>query len=135
MRHELLGRQEVQTLLDGYAQTIPRLWKNSSPDLLTIGEIQKVLQNLLREGVPIRNFITILETLADTAAITRDTDYLTGICTGSPGPTSNPGICGERAANSAYPKSSVGGRDSSEYRPHGAGNNGDDGSSAAPGTV
>ena len=49
------------------------------PDMLTIGEVQKVLQNLLREGVPIRNMVTILETLADTASITRDrttTEYV-----------------------------------------------------------
>ena len=61
---------------DGYAR-LSAVVEELVPDLLTIGEIQKVLQNLLREGVPIRNFITILETLADTAAITRDTDYLT----------------------------------------------------------
>jgi flagellar biosynthesis protein FlhA len=75
--HELLGRQEVQTLLDGVRSDYPAVVEELVPDLLTIGEIQKVLQNLLREGVPIRNFITILETLADTAVITRDTDYLT----------------------------------------------------------
>src|SRR5690554_8158736 len=61
--HELLGRQEVQTLLDGVRSDYPAVVEELVPDLLTIGEIQKVLQNLLREGVPIRNFITILETL------------------------------------------------------------------------
>ncbi len=75
--HELLGRQEVQTLLDGARGDYPAVVEELVPDLLTVGEIQKVLQNLLREGVPIRNFVTILETLADMAPITRDASYLT----------------------------------------------------------
>lgn len=75
--HELLGRQEVKTLLDGAREEYPAVVDELVPDLLTIGEVQKVLQNLLREGVPIRNMVTILETLADTASITRDPDYLT----------------------------------------------------------
>lgn len=75
--HELLGRQEVKTLLDGAREEYPAVVDELVPDLLTIGEVQKVLQNLLREGVPIRNMVTILETLADTATITRDPDYLT----------------------------------------------------------
>ncbi len=75
--HELLGRQEVKTLLDGAREDYPAVVDELVPDLLTIGEVQKVLQNLLREGVPIRNMVTILETLADTASVTRDPDYLT----------------------------------------------------------
>ena len=75
--HELLGRQEVKTLIDGVREEYPAVVDELVPDMLTIGEVQKVLQNLLREGVPIRNMVTILETLADTAAITRDPDYLT----------------------------------------------------------
>jgi flagellar biosynthesis protein FlhA len=75
--HELLGRQEVKTLLDGAREEYPAVVDELVPNLLTIGEVQKVLQNLLREGVPIRNMVTILETLADTATITRDPDYLT----------------------------------------------------------
>ncbi len=75
--HELLGRQEVKTLLDGAREEYPAVGDELVPTLLTIGEVQKVLQNLLREGVPIRNMVTILETLADTATITRDPDYLT----------------------------------------------------------
>jgi len=75
--HELLGRQEVKTLLDGAREEYPAVVDELVPDLLTIGEVQKVLQNLLREGVPIRNMVTILETLADTAPVTRDPDYLT----------------------------------------------------------
>ena len=75
--HELLGRQEVKTLIDGVREEYPAVVDELVPDMLTIGEVQKVLQNLLREGVPIRNMVTILETLADTASITRDPDYLT----------------------------------------------------------
>ncbi len=75
--HELLGRQEVQTLLDGARGDYPAVVEELVPDLLSVGEIQKVLQNLLREGVPIRNFVTILETLADMAPVTRDASYLT----------------------------------------------------------
>ncbi|NMA61628.1 MAG: flagellar biosynthesis protein FlhA [Firmicutes bacterium] len=75
--HELLGRQEVQTLLDGAREDYPAVVDELVPDLLTVGEVQKVLQNLLREGVPIRNMVTILETLADMAPLTRDPDYLT----------------------------------------------------------
>lgn len=75
--HELLGRQEVRTLLDGAREDYPAVVDELVPDLLTVGEVQKVLQNLLREGVPIRNMVTILETLADMAPLTRDPDYLT----------------------------------------------------------
>lgn len=75
--HELLGRQEVKALLDGAREDYSAVVDELMPDLLSIGEIQKVLQNLLREGVPIRNMVTILETLADMAPVTRDPDYLT----------------------------------------------------------
>jgi len=75
--HELLGRQEVKTLLDGARENYSAVVDELVPDLLTVGEVQKVLQNLLREGVPIRNLVTILETLADMAPVTRDVDYLT----------------------------------------------------------
>ena len=75
--HELLGRQEVKTLLDGARENFSAVVDELVPDLLTVGDVQKVLQNLLREGVPIRNLVTILETLADMAPVTRDVDYLT----------------------------------------------------------
>lgn len=75
--HELLGRQEVKALLDGARENYSAVVDELVPDLLTVGEVQKVLQNLLREGVPIRNLVTILETLADMAPVTRDVDYLT----------------------------------------------------------
>ena len=75
--HELLGRQEVQTLLDSLRNDYSAVISELVPNLMTVGEIQKVLQNLLREQVPIRNLVTILEALADAAAISKDIDYLT----------------------------------------------------------
>lgn len=75
--HELLGRQEVQTLVDSLKNDYSAVIQELVPDLMTIGEIQKVLQNLLKEQVPIRNLITILESLADAAPIAKDIDYLT----------------------------------------------------------
>jgi len=75
--HELLGRQEVQTLLDSLRSDYSAVINELVPNLMTIGEVQKVLQNLLREQVPIRNLVTILEALADAAPISKDLDYLT----------------------------------------------------------
>ncbi|NLY11481.1 MAG: flagellar biosynthesis protein FlhA [Firmicutes bacterium] len=75
--HELLGRKEVKMLLDGMKEEFSAVIDELIPDLMTLGEVQKVLQNLLREGIPIRNLVTILETLADAARITKDIDYLT----------------------------------------------------------
>lgn len=75
--HELLSRQDVQTLIDNVKSTNPAVVEELMPKLMTLGEIQKVLCNLLREGVSIRDMVTILETLADYASITRDTDLLT----------------------------------------------------------
>ncbi len=74
---ELLTRQDVQSLIDNLKETNPTLVEELVPKLLGIGEIQKVLQNLLREGISIRDLLTIFETLADYAATTRDTDILT----------------------------------------------------------
>jgi len=75
--HELLGRQEVQTLIDNVKQNYPAIVEELVPKILTVGEIQKVLANLLKEGVSIRDMVTILETLADYAVATHDTDILT----------------------------------------------------------
>jgi len=73
---ELLSRQDVQKLIDTVAQTNSKVVEELTP-LLNIGHIQKVLQNLLRERVSIRDLQTILETLADHAALTKDPDLLT----------------------------------------------------------
>lgn len=75
--HELLGRQEVKNTIDKIKEEYPAVVEELLPDLLTIGEIQKVLQNLLWEGIPIKNMITILETLADYASKTKDIQLLT----------------------------------------------------------
>lgn len=74
---ELLTRQDVQNLINNLKDNNTTLIDELIPKLLTIGEIQKVLQNLLREGISIRDLLTILETLADHATMTRDTDVLT----------------------------------------------------------
>ena len=75
--HELLSRQDVQTLIDNAKESYPAVVEELIPKLMSLGEIQKVLSNLLREGVSIRDMGTILETLADFAPITRDPDMLT----------------------------------------------------------
>lgn len=75
--HELLGRQEVQQLLDNLKVSHPKVVEELIPGLLPLGAVGKVLQNLLQEGVPIRDLLTILETLADWGNITKDTDALT----------------------------------------------------------
>lgn len=75
--HELLGRQDVQILIDNVRVTYPAIVDELIPKIMTLGEIQKVLANLLREGVSIRDMVTILETLADFAPVTRDPDMLT----------------------------------------------------------
>ncbi len=74
---ELLGRQEVKTLIDNIKEQNSALIDELVPKLMTIGEIQKVLCNLLRENVSIRDLVTILETLADYCLITKDPNMLT----------------------------------------------------------
>ena len=74
---ELLTRQDVQNLINNLKEANPALVDELVPKLLGLGEVQKVLQNLLKEGVSIRDLLTIFETLADYAASTRDTDILT----------------------------------------------------------
>ena len=74
---ELLTRQDVQNLINNVKDANTTLVDELVPKLLSVGEIQKVLQNLLKEGISIRDLITIFETLADYAPTTRDTDVLT----------------------------------------------------------
>ena len=74
---ELLTRQDVQNLINNIQENNTTLISELIPKLLNVGEIQKVLQNLLHEGISIRDLVTIFETLADNAATTRDTDVLT----------------------------------------------------------
>ena len=74
---ELLTRQDVQNLIDHVKKTAPRVVEELLPNILTLGEVQKVLQYLLRERVSIRNLEVILEVLADFGSRTRDTELLT----------------------------------------------------------
>jgi flagellar biosynthesis protein FlhA len=75
--HELVGRQEVQGLLDNLGRTYPKLVEELVPTVLSLGTIMRVLQNLLKEGVSIRDLRTILETMADYAPSTQDAEILT----------------------------------------------------------
>jgi flagellar biosynthesis protein FlhA len=75
--HELLGRQDVQKLVDNIKESYPALVDDVVPKMLSIGEMQKVLANLLKENVSIRDMVTIMETLADYAPMTKDPDMLT----------------------------------------------------------
>ncbi len=75
--YELLGRQETQNLIDNLGKSYPKLIEELVPNVLNLGIVMRVLQNLLREGVSIRDLRTILETMADYATSTQDTDILT----------------------------------------------------------
>ena len=74
---ELLTRQDVQNLINNIKDNNTTLIDELVPKLMGVGEIQKVLQNLLEEGISIRDLVTIFETLADHASVTRDPDILT----------------------------------------------------------
>ena len=73
---ELLGRQDVQTLIDSVKQDHPAVVSELVPAMMSLGEIQKVLVCLLRERVPVRDLVTILETLADYASFAKDPEVL-----------------------------------------------------------
>ncbi|MCL2497235.1 MAG: flagellar biosynthesis protein FlhA, partial [Symbiobacteriaceae bacterium] len=75
--HQLLGRQEVQQLVALVKQGYPAVIDELTPQLMSLGEIQKVLANLLKEGIPIRDLVTIFETLGDYGRMTKDPDMLT----------------------------------------------------------
>ena len=75
--HQLLGRQEVQQLVNLVKQGYPAVIDELTPQLMSLGEIQKVLSNLLKEDIPIRDLVTIFETLGDYARMTKDPDMLT----------------------------------------------------------
>lgn len=75
--HELLGRQEVQALLDEVGKAHPKLVEELIPTLLPLGTVVRVLGNLLKEGIPIRDIRSILEAISDQATNTKDADILT----------------------------------------------------------
>jgi flagellar biosynthesis protein FlhA len=75
--HELFGRQELVNLLENFKEHYPKIVSDLIPDILTMGQVLKVLQNLLREGVSVRDLRTTLETLAEYGGTIKDTDSLT----------------------------------------------------------
>jgi len=75
--HELLNRQQVQTLIDNLKKAQPALVEEVVPKLFSLGEIQKILANLLSENIPIRDMASIIEALGDYGNLTRDPDMLT----------------------------------------------------------
>ncbi|MBI5451337.1 MAG: flagellar biosynthesis protein FlhA [Gammaproteobacteria bacterium] len=83
--HELLGREEVQRLLDRVAADSPKLIDGLVPETLTLGALQKLLRNLLAEGVPIKDMRTIIETLTTEAVPRQDSDSLTEVVRASLG--------------------------------------------------
>jgi flagellar biosynthesis protein FlhA len=75
--HDLLGRQELQKLLERLKETHAKLVEDMNTDNLSIGLLLRVMKNLLKEGIPVRDLPTILESLLDSGSKTRDTDLLT----------------------------------------------------------
>lgn len=75
--HELMGRQEVKAIIDAIRERYSAVVDELIPDLMTLGEVQKIFQNLLKEKVSIKDRVTILETLADNARNTKDLELLT----------------------------------------------------------
>ena len=75
--HELLGRQELQSILDTVSRSHPKVVEDLIPSTLQAGVVLRVLKNLLKEKVPVKNVLTILENLADYGAMTKDPDILT----------------------------------------------------------
>ena len=93
---ELLGRQEAQALLDHLGKEMPKLIEDLVPKTLPLGVVQKVLQNLLDEGVHIRDMRTIVETLAESAGRSQDSEVLTAQVRVALGRSGAPWICPAR---------------------------------------
>ncbi len=74
---ELLSRQEVKKMLENLKKVNPSVVEDTIPGIVSVGDLEKILKNLLREGVPIRDLETILETMSDYAPTIKDTDILT----------------------------------------------------------
>ena len=85
--HQLLNRQEVKKLIDKVKEKAPALVDELIPDMMSLGSIQKVLRNLLKERVPIRDLVTLLEAMADYATQTQNEDVLTEYCRAALAPT------------------------------------------------
>jgi flagellar biosynthesis protein FlhA len=82
---DLLTRQQVKEMVDQVGQTSPRLVEDLVPKVVSLGEIQRVLRQLLRERVPVRDLPTILEAIADAAMTTKDPDAITEAVRGAIG--------------------------------------------------
>lgn len=94
--HELFGRQELVRVLDNFKETHPKIVGDLVPDILTLGQVLKVMQNLLREGVSVRDLRTILETLAEHGTVVKDPDSLTELARQSLFRTITESIKGDR---------------------------------------
>jgi flagellar biosynthesis protein FlhA len=92
--HELLGHDEVQKLLDNLSRSAPKLVENLVPDVVSLGVILKIMQNLLEEGVPVRDLRTIIESIAEHAGRGLNSDELTAAVRVSLGRTICQGIVG-----------------------------------------
>lgn len=75
--HELFGRQELVRVLDNFKETNPKLVNDLIPDIVNLGIVLRVMKNLLREGVSVRDLRTILETLSEYGSTIKDTEALT----------------------------------------------------------
>jgi len=75
--HELLGRQAVKEMIESLREVNPAVVEELTPEVLSLGEVQKVMQNLLREKVPLHDLVTMMEELSDQARVTKDIDSLT----------------------------------------------------------
>ncbi len=94
--HQLFGRQELVRILDNFKETHPKIVGDLIPDILNLGIVLKVLQNLLREGVSVRDLRTILETLSEYGTMVKDPDSLTELARQSLFRTITDSIKGER---------------------------------------
>ena len=74
-----MGRQDTKKLIENLKKDYPAVVEDLTPELLPTGTVQKVLQNLLKEGIPIRDLVTILESLVDYARVTKNVDVLTNM--------------------------------------------------------
>jgi len=74
---DLLTRQQTKELMDQLAQTSPKLVEEIVPKICSVGDVQRVLRQLLRERVPVRDLSTILESMADASAVSKDPDVIT----------------------------------------------------------
>jgi flagellar biosynthesis component FlhA len=106
--HEILSRQDVQLLLDNLKQTHPTVVNELIPAQLTVGQVQRVLQNLLAEGISIRNLAGILEKVSDHAGVTKNPDELSEHARRALGPQLDQAVpIRQRPAPRHHPRSEI----------------------------